>query len=371
MDRNTFFDNLRNYNANSLHNNITNKHASNRFEFYDSLQHHGIIGQKWGVRRYQNPDGTLTEEGKQRYLNSDGTLTDKARKELKPDQQLKIRQEFYKKQSAEGTGEYADNVIYDENKQKEKLNNAKQNKMYDSTFVETIQNAENLTDDEVNREYEKYLRNPRKYMQDFNADEFNRNRTSDKVSKDNTSTDDDWDVKMYNEMAKVQTGKDGKPDLNAIQKVLDKYSEQSKKSFEQQEKDRYDYNVKNKQKSDDDIEKEQLELYKKKMNETLDKKGHITPSDMEKWNKEIESETGHKIKTGQEKAKEAKAAKKAEKQELKAAQKEVQKNLKGGLISNWALLNKAMKEAGITDQKNMTAADWNKVNEEIKKLRNK
>lgn len=43
MDRNTFFDNLRNYNANSLHNNITNKHASNRFEFYDSLQHHGII----------------------------------------------------------------------------------------------------------------------------------------------------------------------------------------------------------------------------------------------------------------------------------------------------------------------------------------
>ena len=28
-----------------------------------------------------------------------------------------------------------------------------------------------------------------------------------------------------------------------------------------------------------------------------------------------------------------------------------------------------MKEAGITDQKNMTAADWNKVNEEIKKLR--
>lgn len=29
--------------------------------------HHGIKGQKWGVRRYQNPDGTLTEEGKKRY----------------------------------------------------------------------------------------------------------------------------------------------------------------------------------------------------------------------------------------------------------------------------------------------------------------
>jgi hypothetical protein len=30
------------------------------------LEHHGIKGQKWGVRRYQNKDGTLTAAGKKR-----------------------------------------------------------------------------------------------------------------------------------------------------------------------------------------------------------------------------------------------------------------------------------------------------------------
>lgn len=38
--------------------------------FSDELYHHGIKGQKWGIRRYQNPDGTLTSAGKQRYAQT-------------------------------------------------------------------------------------------------------------------------------------------------------------------------------------------------------------------------------------------------------------------------------------------------------------
>lgn len=64
----------------------------NRYEFYsnvekfknnqssDELSHYGIIGQKWGTRRWQNADGTFNDEGKIRYFgkktekNPNGTV---------------------------------------------------------------------------------------------------------------------------------------------------------------------------------------------------------------------------------------------------------------------------------------------------------
>ena len=38
-----------------------------RVAYPNELYHHGIKGQKWGVRRYQRPDGTLTKAGEKRY----------------------------------------------------------------------------------------------------------------------------------------------------------------------------------------------------------------------------------------------------------------------------------------------------------------
>ena len=39
----------------------------NNFNEYSYLCHYGVIGMKWGVRRYQNKDGSLTSAGKVRY----------------------------------------------------------------------------------------------------------------------------------------------------------------------------------------------------------------------------------------------------------------------------------------------------------------
>lgn len=47
------------------------------------LSHHGILGQKWGVRRFQNKDGSLTSEGKQRLSRIDKKYDRLAKKDAK------------------------------------------------------------------------------------------------------------------------------------------------------------------------------------------------------------------------------------------------------------------------------------------------
>lgn len=82
------------------------------FTSWDSeLYHHGIRGQKWGIRRFQNPDGSLTAEGRARYLNKDGTLKDKYAKELyKTYKKAHTRVLGYSKRDAKNSNEVQDIV---------------------------------------------------------------------------------------------------------------------------------------------------------------------------------------------------------------------------------------------------------------------
>ncbi len=53
------------------------------------IAHHGIKGQKWGVRRFQNEDGSLTEEGKKRYYNGSGNMTKEGKEAFNEIEKLK------------------------------------------------------------------------------------------------------------------------------------------------------------------------------------------------------------------------------------------------------------------------------------------
>lgn len=62
----------------------------------DYLSHYGIKGQRWGLRRFQNEDGTLTAEGKSRYQNDDGTKNyKKIKKEASEDAKEYARAKAY------------------------------------------------------------------------------------------------------------------------------------------------------------------------------------------------------------------------------------------------------------------------------------
>lgn len=64
----------------------------------DELYHHGIKGQKWGIRRYQNPDGSLTPAGIARY----GTVENLNKELLKEGRKEDSRSYKYNKSGESG-----------------------------------------------------------------------------------------------------------------------------------------------------------------------------------------------------------------------------------------------------------------------------
>lgn len=82
------------------------------------LEHHGILGMKWGVRRYQNEDGSLTEIGKRRHAREQKKAVKRYKKESinVQKEQLRNRQRLYVNAYNKTVDEYNNGKIAEYNK---------------------------------------------------------------------------------------------------------------------------------------------------------------------------------------------------------------------------------------------------------------
>ena len=141
----------------------------------NSLRHHGILGMKWGVRRYQNKDGTLTAAGKKRYDKEmkDAKAERRALKNVQKNMQLtqaklkkleEIKTENERLKKNIKTGEEEEKPVNLEEKKKQVLESKSAKEVYkhkdllsDKELQEAYvrlnyeRNIKNLIPEEVNR----------------------------------------------------------------------------------------------------------------------------------------------------------------------------------------------------------------------------
>lgn len=106
------------------------------------LAHEGILGMKWGVRRYQNPDGTLTEAGRLRYSRQ---MTKKRKAAAKKAAQTK-RKAAEAKRTADETSKPRDVSSMSDQEIRDFLNRRDLEKRYlDAIAPKTIERGESAT----------------------------------------------------------------------------------------------------------------------------------------------------------------------------------------------------------------------------------
>ena len=147
------------------------------------LYHHGIKGQKWGIRRYQNEDGTLTAAGKERY----GTV-ENLHNQLALDEARSIYKEANRKKVLSSLN--PKNIV--SKKQREKTR-------------EQILNANKLSE-KVNEAKDKADKSEKTWKQDLYKEEISRGRELSKNGYDYMKESlrrDYLDIK-YNEIMEQQ-----------------------------------------------------------------------------------------------------------------------------------------------------------------------
>lgn len=180
------------------------------------LSHHGIKGQQWGVRRFQNEDGTLTEEGRRRYLKGYDQVEKKADEDIKR----------------------AESQIADIEK-----NGWNAKSAFSKQFVKQLK-AENMLDDENLEFYKSFFEQD---IKDAKASKKAAQEARSLIEKNKNITYDqilDWEKKKYNEDERLKfsnfekESKNAAKEMNLIQKKKDtlkvsvpEYDKKTRKEF--------------------------------------------------------------------------------------------------------------------------------------------
>lgn len=117
---------------------------SYEYIFTDELYHHGIKGQRWGIRRYRNEDGSLTEAGKRRYGKMSGEKIYKTLKKQVRKERAKQHGSINRWMSTTEIGKNSKKLIEENNKNWKELKASKEYKKWEDEVEDFERKSEGL-----------------------------------------------------------------------------------------------------------------------------------------------------------------------------------------------------------------------------------